>query len=104
MHVFTLINKVDARENYRVYLKLDTPTLQGFNAFKGYYQDDLVSFLISGCDTDDGVINNIKYFNSWYEDDSSNVGGFYAYGITSERDGDLLINESNFTLVSEEII
>ena len=104
MHVFTLSNKISHPERYQVYLKLDTPALQGFNAFKGHYQDDLVSFLISGADYDEGPLNNIKYFNSWYEDDSSNVGGFYAYGITSERDGNLLINESNFTLVSEEII
>lgn len=101
MHVFALRSNQGA-DMYRVYLVMNTAEPQGFSVFKGYDTGDEVSFLISGWDYDNGVLNNVKMFNeTYYYETSENT--YVGYGIETSN-GNLLITEENFTLISEKVI
>lgn len=101
MHIFTLSN-LQGVDFYRVYLVMDTAEPQGFSAFKGYDNSQEVSFLVSGWDYDNGVLNDIKMFNCTYLDELEEQT-YVSYGIETSN-GNLEINEDNFTLISEKII
>ena len=97
MHVFKLLDNNTPTSYYRVYLLINTAEKQMFNAFKNHNLSDEVSFLVSGWDYDNGVLNNVEIHQS-------EIGNLKVNYCIKTLNGVFEINEENFTLISEEIV